>query len=84
MLWWRYRDDKFEIWIQGLEKFLKFREYINFLYPAIKFELVYSVNSLNVLDLTLQLIDGYIYTDVYSEPTDNHLYLSYSSSHLLQ
>ena len=47
----------------------------------IKFELVYSESSLNVLDLTLLLQDGFISTDIYSKPTDSHLYLPHNSSH---
>ena len=81
MLWWRYRDDILHICTQGLEKLLEFTEYINSLYPTFKFALVYSADSLNVLDLTLQCNNGYIHTDVYSKPTGNHLYLPYSSSH---
>ena len=60
---------------------LEFIEYINSLYPTIKFELVYSENTLNVLDLTLHLQDGFIITDIYAKPTDSHLYLPFSSSH---
>ena len=55
--------------------------YINSLYPRIKYELVYSDNFLHVLDLTLHLKDGLIVTDIYSKPTDSHLYLPFSSSH---
>ena len=80
-LWWRYRDDVFDIWTQGLEKLLEFTNYINSLYPTIKFELIYSETSLNVLDLTIHLQNGYIVTDIYSKPTDSHLYLPFSSSH---
>lgn len=81
MLWWRYRDDIFDIWTQGLPKLLEFTDYINGLYPTIKFELVYSDSHLNVLDLTLHFRDGFIRTDVYAKPTDSHLYLPFSSSH---
>ena len=81
MLWWRYRDDVFDLWTLGLPKLLEFTEYINSLYPTIKFELVYSESSLNVLDLTLHLQDGFIITDIYAKPTDSHLYLPFSSSH---
>ena len=42
LLWWRYRDDIFDLWTQGLPKLLEFTDYINSLYPTIKFELVYS------------------------------------------
>ena len=81
-LWWRYRDDIFDLWMQGLSQLNSFTEYINSLYPTIKFGLVFSENKLNmILDITLHLIDGFIRTDVYSKPTDNHLYLSPSSSH---
>ena len=80
-LWWRYRDDIFDLWQQGLPALKTFTEYINSLYPTIKFELVFSDNHLNVLDVTLHLIDGFIKTDVYSKPTDSHLYLPPSSSH---
>ena len=33
------------------------------------------------VDLTLYHIDGFIITDVYSKPTDSHLYLPPSSCH---
>ena len=79
--WWRYRDDILDFWTQGLPKLLEFTDYINSLYPTIKFELVYSEQSLNVLDLTLHLREGFIATDIYAKPTDSHLYLPFSSSH---
>ena len=79
--WWHYQDDAFGLWTQGESKLLKFTNYINSLYPTIKFELVYSGESLNVLDLTLHLQNGYIVTDIYSKPTDSHLYLPFTSLH---
>ena len=60
---------------------LEFTDYINSLYPTIKFELVYSDSFLHVLDLTLHLKDGLIASDIYSKPSDSHLYLPFSSSH---
>ncbi|CAB4042034.1 Hypothetical predicted protein, partial [Paramuricea clavata] len=68
-LWWRYRDDIIDVWKQGLPKLLEFTDFINSLYPTIKFELVYSETELNVLDLTLRLENGFISTDVYAKPT---------------
>ena len=35
------------------------------------------------MDLTLHLKNGLIVTDIYSKPTDGHLYLPFSSSHPL-
>ena len=49
-LWWRYRDDIFDLWQQGPPALKTFTEYINSLHPTIKFELVFSDNHLNVLD----------------------------------
>ena len=34
-----------------------------------------------MLDLTLHIQEGFIYTDIYAKPTDSHLYLPFSSSH---
>ena len=79
--WWRYRDDIFYLWQQGLAALNSFTEYINSLYPTIKFELDYSESNLNVSDVSLHLVDGFIQTDFYSNPTDSHLYLSPSSAH---
>jgi len=75
-LWWRYRDDIFNLWTQGPHKLNEFTDFINSLYPTIKFTLVSSPTSLNVLDLTLNMVDGYIQTDIYAKPTDNHIYYS--------
>ena len=80
-LWWRYRDDVFEVWTHGEEKLREFTDYINTLYPTIKFILVFLDISLNVLVLTLKLENGFITTDVYSKPTDSHLYFPFDSSH---
>ena len=63
--WWRYRDDIFDLWPQGLAALHFFTEYINSPYPTITFELVYSESKLNVLDVTLHLVDGFIQTRNY-------------------
>ena len=60
---------------------MEFTDYINNLYPTIKFELVYSESHFNVLDLTLHFRNGFISTDIYAKPTDSYLYLPFSSSH---
>ena len=38
-LWWRYRDDIFDLWALGHAKLLEFTQYINSLYPTIKLPL---------------------------------------------
>ena len=47
----------------------------------IKFETNYSRESVNFLDVTVDLSDGKIKTSVYSKPTDSHLYLNRKSFH---
>ena len=60
---------------------MEFTDYINGLYPTIKFELVYSDSHLNVLDIMLHFHDGFLSTGVYAKPTDSHLHLPFLSSH---
>ena len=79
--WLRYRDDIFDLWLQGKTKLLDFIDFINSLHPTIKFTSEYSETSLNVLDITLRLVNGFIQTDIYSKPTDNHIYLDPASAH---
>jgi hypothetical protein len=81
LFWWRYRDDILDFWTLGVEKLEEFTKYINNLYPTIKFTCTHSNDKINFLDLTLHLVNGRIETDVYSKPTDSHLYLPPSSSH---
>lgn len=50
-LWWRYRDDVFDICTQVLPKLLQFAD--NAFCPTMKFELVYSDGHMPVLGLTL-------------------------------
>ena len=43
LLWCRFRDDIFSPWHTGLEKLLRFTDWINTLHPRIKFTLVYTI-----------------------------------------
>ena len=54
-LWWRYRDDVFNLWQQGLPILHQFTDYINSLYPTIKFELVFLSVSFTYLILLYTL-----------------------------
>ena len=45
---------------------LEFTDFINSLYPTIKFDLIYSSETINVLDLTLFLHEEFIRTDIYT------------------
>jgi len=47
----------------------------------IKFEIHHSTDSVNFLDVTINLKNGVLNTDLYCKPTDAHLYLNAKSSH---
>ena len=79
--WWRFRDDIFEVWTHGEEALHEYTGFINSIYPTIKFVLRYSKNQLEFLDVNIKLNNGLISTDVYSKPTDGHLYLLTTSAH---
>ena len=51
-------------------------EYINSLYPTIKFEFFFCEAKPNVLEVRLLSVDAFIPTGSYSKPTDSHLYFS--------
>ena len=78
---WRFRDDIFDLWHHGFEALHEFTDFINNIYPTIKFVLRYSTDQLEFLDVMISLNQGHITTDVFSKPTDSHLYLLKSSAH---
>ena len=87
LVWWRYIDDVFFIWHddeESLKDFIKFCDGYSEKHEMkskIKFETNYSRESVNFLDVTVDLSDGKIKTSVYSKPTDSHLYLNRKSCH---
>ena len=79
--WWRYIDDIFMIWTEGLENLNTFVNYLNNLHPTIKFTSNHSFTNIPFLDVMVSLKDGLIETDLYTKPTDKHQYLFSSSCH---
>ena len=69
---WRYIDDIFMIWTEGLENLNTFVNYLNNLHPTIKFTSNHSFANIPFLDLMVSLKDGLIETDLYTKPTDKH------------
>ena len=47
-LWWRYKNDIFDLWTQGHSRLNDFTRFIDSLNPTIKFTVVSSETSLNV------------------------------------
>ena len=63
----------FDLWLQCETKLLDFTDFLNSLHPTIKFTSEFSETSLNALDITLRLVDGFIQTDYYSNSLTHSL-----------
>ena len=76
--WKRFRDDIFLLWKHGEEELEKFFNFMNGIDETgkIQFTMVSNPdNSLEFLDLKLQLRDDQISVDVYSKPTNSFTYV---------
>ena len=81
LVWYRYIDDIFFIWIHGEEKRKFFLDDLNKYYPNINFTHDSNKECINFLNLTVSLLDNKVSTNLYIKPTGRHQYLHYSSSH---
>ena len=71
VLWLRFINDIFAIWIYGQDSLLKCFDHMNTIHPTIKFEISYSRDRIPFLDTTVILtINGNIETTLYRKPTD--------------
>ena len=70
-LWFRFIDDIFMIWTEGLEKLELFADYFDDnSHSSIKFTCTNSFNNIPFLDVMVSVKDGFIETDLYTKPTD--------------
>ena len=81
--WYRYIDDIWGLWPHGEANFAKFMDTLNNLYPEhLKFTSEFSQKEVNYLDISIEInTEGYLKTNLYTKPSQNHLYLHYSSYH---
>ncbi|MCG7879722.1 MAG: GIY-YIG nuclease family protein [Candidatus Thiodiazotropha endolucinida] len=79
--YFRFVDDVWGIWIHGREALGTFHCCANSIHPRIKVEMRTSDESIEFLDVTTRIEDGFLKTDLYSKPTDKHLYLHRQSDH---
>ena len=56
-------------------------DFLNTCHPTIKFTASPPAPSVSFLDITILICDNQIHTDLYSKPSDSHLYLSPKSCH---
>jgi hypothetical protein len=56
-------------------------DHANSIHDNIKIELRWSRQSIEFLDTLVKINNGRVYTDLYTKPTDKHLYLRADSCH---
>ena len=83
LLWKRFTDDIFLIWLLYTDKLAGFITHLNQIYPTIKFISETLYTEVSFLDLLIYIINGTLYTRLYIKPTDKHMYLDYHSDHPL-
>ena len=72
LVWWRYIDDVFMIWLHGEEKLNEFVSLLNSSHETIKFTHEVSPSKINFLDVTVLLHYNSIATDLHLKSTDAH------------
>jgi hypothetical protein len=77
----RFIDDGFGLWTKGEESLKLFAAHANSIHENINIELRYSCHQIEFLDTLVRIENGLLTTDLYSKPTDKHLYLTKSSNH---
>ena len=81
LVWLRYIDDIFFIWNESEEKLETFLKNLNEFHPNLRFTSEKSKTSVNFIDLTINLVDQELETNLYCKPTDCHQFLDFNSAH---
>ena len=87
LFWFRYIDDIFFVWNHGEETLKDFIDFCDKYSSSkkmksnIRYESNASSESVNFLDVQVKLVENSLVTNLYSKPTDAHLYLNANSSH---
>ncbi|XP_052259629.1 uncharacterized protein LOC127863996 [Dreissena polymorpha] len=79
--YFRFVDDVWGLLTHGLEELKTFHAFANTIHQRIQLELRYSTEHLEFLDTMTLIRTGRLVTDVYTKPTDRHLYMHKDSSH---
>ena len=81
LVWFRYIDYIFVIWIYGKNHLETFLEELNNFNPDLKFTSKSNEKQILFLDLKVKLNEGKISTDLYIKSGDRHQYIHFASSH---
>ena len=83
LVWFRYIDDIFLIWTHSEDELDDFFKFCNTYNPDIKFDPTPPGKSIPFLDVNVITENGKLVFNLYTKPTDSHLYLRWSSCHLI-
>ena len=82
LIWMRFIDDVFFIWMHGEEELKSFINHLNSSHETIKFTSEQSRDSISFLDVQVSVGEGGVLaTDLFCKPTDTHQYLHKKSCH---
>ena len=81
LLWLRYIENIFFIWIHGEKTLQTYLEKLNKFHPNVKLTHESSKENISFLELNVKLSEEQLETDLYIKPTDWHQYSHYTSSH---
>ena len=82
LVWMRFIDDVFFIWMHGEERLKSFINHLNSSHETIKFTSEQSRDSISFLDVQVSVREGGVLsTDLFCKPTDTHQYLHKKSCH---
>ena len=81
LVWLKCIDNTFFVWIESEKKLEKVLEILNNFHPNLNSTSEKSKKSINLLDVTVSLIDEHLETDLYCNPTDCHKFLDFNSAH---
>ena len=71
-VWFRYVDGVFFIWTHGKEELKHFMKELNSFRDHIKFAFESNKEIINILDVSINLSNGHLMTNMYVKPTDCH------------
>lgn len=79
--WFRFVDDVFAVWGGEIGTLLFFDQYLNYLIPGLKFNMVYSGIEIPFLDTMFKINQMKIESDLYVKSTDRNQLLHFDSFH---
>ena len=78
---YRYSDDIFIIWPHGKDSLTYFIEHANDIHQNVKFTHECSKTTFPFLDVSVQIAQNKILTNLHNKATDSHSYLHYTCCH---